>query len=180
MGALVALVVTKLLIGLGGISGARFGTMPSEVAARWRVPIHFVWLGEHPGIGHAPLCEQGVIGSATFGGPGDGVPGFRSAWFLHGAVTDSGIGIGTAFAKARSAYGARLRRLPSNHPLNYDAAFSDLFPSGDVSLFTVESATPPRNVIVIAFLRGRVVLLGWGELQLLGGDAFTPPDGVHC
>lgn len=176
-----AVLAAKLVIGLGGISGVSWGARPAQVAAHWRIPIHFVWIGEHPGIGHAPLCARGVVGSAIFGGPGESLPGFRSAWFLQGAVTDRGIGIGSSAARARHVYGPQLRPLPPNTTLGF-FALTLLVPQsgGDVRVFTVQSSTPPRTVIVFVFVRNHVALLGWGYLQALGGDAFTPPDGVSC
>jgi len=173
-----AVLATKLVISLGGISGVSWDARPAQVAAHWRIPIHFVWIGEHPGIGHAPLCARGVVGSAIFGGPGESLPGFRSAWFLQGAVTDRGVGIGASPARARHVYGAQLRPFPDVEIPG--EALYDLFwrRGGYGRIFTVQSSTPPRTVIVFVFVRNHVALLGWGYLQALGGDAFTPPDGV--
>jgi hypothetical protein len=74
-----------------------------------------------------------------------------------------------------------LRPRPPNTTLDFYALI-DLFPQsgGDLRIFTVQSSTPPRSVIVLVFVRNHVALLGWGYLQALGSDAFTPPDGVSC
>jgi hypothetical protein len=161
-----------LVISLTGISGAHYyESTPEQVAAHWRTPIHFVWTGDHPGIGTAPLCGRNLVGAAIFGGTGDGPDvSLRSAWFLRGARTDEGVGIGTSLAALRSTYGARLA---PTKIYAYGPAATD-------RQFMVASQSPPRTVIVFGLVRSRVRLLGWGLLQSLGGEAFPAPGGIRC
>jgi hypothetical protein len=164
--------VTLLVVTLTGISGVHYDATPAQVAARWHTPVRFVWTGEHPGLGTAPICRRGLVGAGVFGGTGDGAYlSLRSAWFVRGARTDRGVGIGTPVAELRAAYGTRL--VATTRAIAYG-------PAGTDRAFMVTSAAPPRTAIVFGLVRNRVRLLGWGLLQALGAEAFAAPDGIRC
>jgi hypothetical protein len=110
-------------------------------------------------------------GTAYFFGPDASLDnpssnnGLVSIWFTAGAKTRRGVGVGSTRLEVRRAYGKHLHAGPNG-------------------LYIVGQWLPQARVrpaIYFFFLRNRVIMLGYGGLQVLRSDAsaYSMPI-VHC
>jgi hypothetical protein len=93
------------VVTLDGISGARPGMSPGQVASLWGLDLKLEGSKGFPGCRTAIFRVGGITGSVLFQNGR-----WRAAWFSRGVRTPSGIRIGSTLTTLKRTYDSRLTR----------------------------------------------------------------------
>jgi len=120
---------------------------------------------------YVPICSGAMQGTAYFFGPGGALHDpsndhLISIWFMAGAKTRRGVGIGSTRAEVRRAYGTQQLH------------------TGPNGLYIVGQRLAQARVrpaVYFVFERNKVTVLGFGSFQVLRSDASVlAMPIVHC
>jgi len=133
---------------LDGVGGVVPGMTTQQVHKLWGVPVPSAKLA--CGIGHFRVGK--LRGYMLF------LHGrFGAVFFTHGALTPSGVGIGSPLSKAQAAYGKRLQTAAGSH-----------------SYFMTRIGGHPYQLRFDVDNANRIVLLGFGDVSvhIVGGCGY--------
>jgi len=150
---------------LHGVGGVRPGMGWAMMRRQWH--LHFPVELKSSGSASrwtAPICAGDMVGQAV---SGRGVTGLDAIWFVRGARTDAGIGIGSTLAALRHAYGRGLQAPRAFFPYEGDPDTKWLAESKSFKLVAEKPGTPKRPAIAMKFVvkNGRVVGVLFGSKQ---------------
>jgi hypothetical protein len=159
---------------LAGVGGIKIGMEPKQVAAMFHAPT-LVWPSSTDEALFVPLCSGAMQGVAQF--YGTFYTPLLALWFVKGAKTPKGVGIGSTRRQVIAAYGNELHR--------------DDWSQGDpTNLYLVGKPVPLRNpagalshvrpVVYFAFDRDTVTALAYGVRADVVEQNDYPPYSVIC